>query len=270
MLHLNTLRIPVVMIVLGFFAVGCVANRADGLHEQKQVKAKKHLPATPIIEAKKPLDLVQQEKDSLGDEDDSRSIYKGKALFHGKAVCFECHGQNGDIRNVSNATLAKLDPSPTDLRRPTDKSVRQLYLIIKYGLSATGMSPSPEAAKLSDDEVVYVISYLLAIQGHPLPIDVISNQSFRPHTDTDVAISLLCEQEATADFDQEDNCEDRYAKRYRDLIVGRPPDISAARYTEIETGCKERAVKDLDTLALCYRAEYTASRPATRKVNKDQ
>ncbi|HKU52064.1 MAG TPA: hypothetical protein VJQ25_06330 [Nitrospira sp.] len=36
------------------------------------------------------------------------------------------------------------------------------------------------------------------------------------------------------------------------LLLDVPPDISIDRYAEIEEGCKRQAVKDLDTLALCY------------------
>jgi hypothetical protein len=54
------------------------------------------------------------------------------------------------------------------------------------------------------------------------------------------------------------------------LLLDVPPDISIDRYAEIEEGCKRQAVKDLDTLALCYQTEYLASRPATHKVGNDQ
>ena len=260
MSHFNKVQLSVFMIlysVLLVGLVGCVAHHANEPDRQNQERAHEHDPAIPTIEAS-------------NDEEDRRSIQRGNALFHGKAACFECHGENGDLHRVSHSQLAKLNPPPTDLRTPTDKSLRQLYLIIKYGISATGMIPIEETAKLDEEEILHVISYLSYLQGRAPSFDLISSQSFLPHTDTDVAISLMCEEEALADVDKEERCEDRYAKRYRDLIIGRPPDISIARYAEIETGCKQRAVKDLDTLALCYRAEYTASRPATRKLGNDQ
>ncbi|MCS6305247.1 MAG: cytochrome c [Nitrospira sp.] len=257
MLFFKQLRAPVFMTMLGMLLVGCVAHHADEPDRQEQERASKHDPATPTIEA-------------TNDDEDQRSIQQGKALFHGKAACSECHGEDGNINRVSHSQLARLNPPPTDLRTPNDKSPRQLYLIIKYGISATGMIPIQEAAELNDEEILHVISYLSHLQGHSPSFDLISSQSFLPHTDTDVAISLICEQEALADVDKEERCEDRYAKRYRDLIIGRPPDISIDRYAEIEAGCKRQAVKDLDTLALCYRTEYLASRPATHKVGNDQ
>lgn len=66
----------------------------------------------------------------------------------------------------------------------------------------------------------------------------------------------MCEVEAIGDTDQEAYCEDRYSKRYRDLIIGRPPHISVERYKEIETRCTQQAAKNLNKLALCYRSEY--------------
>jgi len=245
------------MTILSILLVGCVAHHADEPDRQKQERASIHDLATPTIEA-------------TSDDEDRQSIEQGKALFCGKAACFECHGENGNMNRVSHTQLARLNPPPTDLRTPNDKSLRQLCLIIKYGISATGMIPIQEAVKLNDEEIFHVISYLSHLQGHSPSFDLISSHSFLPHTDTDVAISLMCEQEALADVDKEERCEDRYAKRYRDLIIGRPPDISIDRYAEIEAGCKLQAVKDLDASALCYRTEYLASRPATRKVENDQ
>ena len=250
-------RLAPAFMVLSILFVGCAAHHADAPDQQKQERASNQDPAIPTIEV-------------ASDEEDRRSIQQGKALFHGKAACFECHGDNGDINGVPQSRLARLHPPPTDLRTPNDKSFRQLYLIIRYGISGTGMLPIQEAATLNDEEIFHVISYLSYLQGRSPSIDLISSLSVLPQTDTDVAISLMCDQEALDDVDKEERCENRYAQRYRDLIVGRPPDISSDRYAEIETGCKQQADKDLDALALCYRAEYLASRQATRKAGPDQ
>jgi len=121
-----------------------------------------------------------------------------------------------------------------------------------------------DTATFSNEDILTIMAYLLDLQGSARPLDLIASQSVRPHTDTDVAISTLCEQEDLGEFDRKEHCEDHYAKRYLDLLIGRPPDIALARYAEIETLCKRLANKDLDTLALCYRAEYTASRQGNR------
>jgi mono/diheme cytochrome c family protein len=191
---------------------------------------------------------------------DAQAIQHGKALFNDKAVCFGCHGSNGVISSVTNPNVAKLNPSPTDLREPTDKSVRQLYLIIKYGIPSTGMGPIQEATGLRDEDMGDLISYLLDLQGRTLPAGDIHHYMFRADTETDLAISVKCEAEAIGDSDTMAFCEDRYAKRYRDLLVGRPPDIPTARYVKIETECKQRFGADLDGLARCFRMEFSLTR----------
>lgn len=243
--HFTRPRALEFIVMLGFFLVGCVAYAADNLYDQPQSETEKHISLPPT-----------------SGNVDRQAIQQGKTLFHGKAICFGCHGQNGDIHNVPNGDVAMLNPSPTDLRMRTDKSVRQIYLIIKYGISGTGMVPIQEATRLSEQEVLSVISYLLDLQGKPLSFETISHERFRRHTETDLAIAKTCEEEAIGDSDMQEYCEDRYSKRYRDLIIGRPPDISADRYTKIETRCKQQAAKSLDKLALCYRTGYSAARQA--------
>lgn len=245
--HFTRLRILEFIFVLVVLFVGCVAYAADDLYNQKYAEASERISALPT-----------------GDDVYQQGIQRGEILFHGKAVCFRCHGENGDIQKVSDSDVAKFNPRPTDLRIRTDKSVRQLYLIIKYGIPGTGMVPIQEAAGLSDQEVLCIISYLLDLQGKPLSIETISDQRFRRHTETDLAIVRMCEEEAIGDSDMQEYCEDRYSKRYRDLIIGRPPDISADRFAGIETRCKQQAAKDLDKLALCYRTGISAARRAGR------
>lgn len=187
-------------------------------------------------------------------------IQRGKALFNGKAVCFGCHGSSGDINSVTDPEVTRLNPRPTDLRQPTDKSVRQLFLIIKYGIPGTGMVPIQEAAGLRDSDVRDIIAYLLTLQGQPLTTAEIYTQSFRKAGEADLAIGTICEAEAIGDFEARVYCEDRYSKRYRDLLVGRPADIPTARYQEIQESCKKRFGNDLDFLARCYRLEYGITR----------
>ncbi|MBX3303283.1 MAG: cytochrome c [Nitrospira sp.] len=261
-------RIPALMVVTCFFfLVSCVAHHADDRYGKKQ-EAKKHRSASQTLEMKKTIPIdeqpVQPEEVSPGEDAYQQTIRRGKALFNGKAVCFRCHGQNGNIRTVSNVEISRLNPKPTDLRNPTDKSVRQLYLIIKYGIPATAMVPIQESARLSDDEVLNLISYILNLQGTRLSLDSISIQRFRRHTATDVSIKRMCDEEVTGDSGLKDDCEARYAKRYLDLIIGRPPDIPANRHIKIEARCKLQANKDLDKLVLCYRDQYSSLRKTSR------
>jgi mono/diheme cytochrome c family protein len=235
--------------------VGCVTHGADD-RNRKKPETQKRLPVSPTTKEKETV-----LEDVAPRNDGSRpSTQRGKILFNGKALCFECHGQNGDIHTISNADVGRLDPMPTDLRMPTDKSIRQLYLIIKYGIPATGMAPIQDTDQLRDADVVDIISYVLALQGTRLSPDTISIQRFRRHTETDVVIERMCAEEFIGGSDLEGDCENRYATRYRDLIIGRPPDIPTNRYIQIEARCKRQAKHDLDRLALCYRTEYLALR----------
>ncbi len=193
-------------------------------------------------------------------EVDPHALPRGQALFHGKGVCFACHGSEGDPSNVTNKDVARLNPRPTDIRTPTDKSVRQLYLVIKYGVPGTGMVALQETQDLRHEDVAHLISYMLSLQGKRLVVEDVVRQMFSPDTETDQAISAMCEADAIGDTDARDYCEDHYAKRYRDLIIGRPADIPVSRYTKIETSCKKSFAKDLDGLALCYRKEFSLTR----------
>jgi mono/diheme cytochrome c family protein len=273
MTYLNKIRMLAFIIIIGLFFAGCMTHHADDLSRQRPVDTHQRLTAVPSLAGKLATDAHEQlthpEKSVLSGAADRHSIQRGNALFHGKAGCYECHGENGDLSRISHSQGALLDPPPTDLRIPTEKSVRQLFLSIKYGIPATGMVPRQRMATLPEEDILAVIAYLLDLQGSARPPDVIASQKGRPHTETDVAIAKMCEQEEIGNVDTKARCEDRYAKRYLDLIVGRPPDISAERYAEIEIRCKQRAMEDLDTLMLCYRAEYVASRPETRRVDPD-
>jgi mono/diheme cytochrome c family protein len=246
------------------FLVGCAAHHADERYQEKKEEAKKPPSESLPGEVKKPRHLdeqpVQPKEVAPAEAAYQQTIQRGSALFNGKGDCSRCHGQNGNILTVSKAELSRLDPKPTDLRTPTDKSVRQLYLILKYGIPATAMVPTQEAAPLSDGEVLNIISYMLSLQGTRLALDTISIQRFRRHTEADLSIRRLCEEEAAGDSDRKDECEARYAKRYLDLLIGRPPDIPATRQIKIEARCKLQAGKDLDKLALCYREQYSLLR----------
>jgi hypothetical protein len=164
---------------------------------------------------------------------------------------------------VSNPQVAKLNPRPANLREPSDKSVRQLYFIIKYGIPNTAMVPVQEEARLKNEELLSILSYVLALQGIPLSQHEMFDQLHRRDGEADRSILALCDAEAIGDTDAREACEHRYAKRYRDLLVGRPADIPAARYKEIQASCKERFGSDLDGLARCYRLEYGLTRKAT-------
>jgi cytochrome c553 len=194
---------------------------------------------------------------------DEQAVERGKVLFNRKAACFVCHGVNGDINQVTRPDVAELNPRPADLREPSDKSVRQMYLIIKYGIQETGMVAIQLLTKLRDDEMLPLLSYVLALQRTSLSQDEMVDQSRRRDGDADRAIMAMCAEQAIGDSGAAQACEDQYMKRYRDLVMGRPADISRARYVEIQTSCKQRFGTDLDALARCYGLEYGMTRQRT-------
>ena len=258
-------RIYILLITIGVGCLwmGCVAHHLDEPSRQ-QGRANNNLPAVPPLAGKLTADPQEQslhaEDTPPSDATDQLAIQHGKSLFHGKAACAECHGLNGNLTHVSPKLLTQLEPRPTNLRMPTDRSIRQLYLILKYGVPGTRMTPSHGPMTLSKADILDLMGYLSELQGRAWSREVIASQSVQPDTETDAAISKMCEHEDISNFDKKEHCEDRYAKRYLNLLIGRPPDISPDRYGEIKKSCAGRAAKDLDTLELCYRAEYTATR----------
>lgn len=265
---------PALLIVLGFLVVGCAAHHGRDPNSQQRADANQHLPTVPPLAGKLTTDpnepRTPRENAIPSAAADRQAIQRGNALFHGKAGCVGCHSNKGQDANRFNPDNSTIALPPTDLRTSSEKPVRQLYLIVKYGIPGTSMPPLGDRGTFRNEDILAIIAYLLDLQGNARPLDLIASQSVRPHTDTDVALSTLCEQEDIGEFDRKEHCEDRYAKRYLDLLIGRPPDIALDRYAQIQTICKHVASKDLDTLELCYRAEYTASRPTNPKQGNDQ
>jgi len=220
---------------------GCVATQADDVYRQRQEEARKR--------------AIQQKPVGA----DEYVLRRGKALFNGKAVCAGCHGADGDINQVNSPQVAKLNPRPTDLRAPSDKSVRQLYLTIKYGISGTGMVPVEEDIGLRDEDMFGLVSYVLSLQGKPLALSEIIDQAHDRDGQADRAINATCAEKEIYSKAQE-MCEHRIRQRYRELLVGRPPDIPTARYAEIQTSCAQQFGTDLDGLARCYRQQYGMTR----------
>ncbi|MEK6762737.1 MAG: c-type cytochrome [Nitrospirota bacterium] len=249
------LNSKLVMLILGAgcFAIiyGCVATRADDAYQRKRAEARQRA-AEPMPEAPN-LTGVDQE-----------IVRQGKILFNGKAVCFNCHGTNGDIRQVSNPAVLKLNPSPTDLREPSDKTTRQLELIIKYGIPETGMVAMQETLGLRDQDVTFLISYLLALRGQARPLSAIHEELSTASTSAEIVIYKICDDQALGDTSMKDACEHRLQRRHHDILIGRPPDIPTARYAEIQTSCGEKFGNDLDDVTRCYRLEYGITRQRMR------
>jgi hypothetical protein len=246
-------RFLLLILAVGCLAMlwGCVATQADETYRQRLEESRKRA-AAPIPEAPNLTGV------------DKETVLRGKVLFNGKAICSGCHGTNGDIKQVSNPSVVKLNPSPTDLREPSDKTTRQLELIIKYGIPGTGMVAMQEKLGLQNQDIIFLISYLLAIRGQARPLNAIYDDLSTGSTGTDLAIYKICDAQALGDSSMREACEHRLQRRYHDLLIGRPPDIPVAQYSEIQTSCPQQFGTDLDGLAGCYRLQYGMTRQRTR------
>lgn len=88
-------------------------------------------------------------------------VANGKKLFHGKGVCFKCHGTNGDGKYDPDEMVDKLNPRPTDLTRQENlkyDSDTGRYSAIRNGIKGTGM-PAFRGI-LHDHEIRLIIEYL--------------------------------------------------------------------------------------------------------------
>lgn len=95
----------------------------------------------------------------------------GRNLFNGKGVCYYCHGIDGyrdklpELERHTAGVIARLKPSPTDLRDPEAQHLRtdkERGRIIREGHTGTGMFPDPT---LKDAEITDVLAYLSVLRG---------------------------------------------------------------------------------------------------------
>lgn len=80
-----------------------------------------------------------------------------------------------------------------------------------------------EQVRLQDQEVVFLISYLLALRGHARPLHEIYDELANGSTTTDLAIYTICDTKALGDSTMKEAREQRLQRRYHDLLIGRPP-----------------------------------------------
>ena len=96
----------------------------------------------------------------------ARQIELGKALFHGKGLCFSCHGKEGD---------GLLGPTTRLAGRPlvhTKATIPELVALIKVGVDSAHSSvgqpmPARGGSRLTDVEVEAVARYVLELQKKP-------------------------------------------------------------------------------------------------------
>ena len=116
--------------------------------------------------------------DTLTDEENYKLLSTfgrsdvGKVIFNEKGVCFSCHGLSGNVREIphdSSATVARLNPQPSNLRAPQRLRLTtdaQRFRAIKYGIRGTAMVAMTH---LSDAEILDVLAYLETLRNDSLP-----------------------------------------------------------------------------------------------------
>ena len=90
-------------------------------------------------------------------------LEKGKALYHGKGTCFNCHGKNGAGDGVA---AMGLDPSPRNFRHHGFRRHRtegEIFWVIKHGSPGTGMVGF--GGVLTDEEIWSIIQYERSFAG---------------------------------------------------------------------------------------------------------
>lgn len=221
---------------------GCVAQRADDMLRQRQQERLNQALATTRAQ-------IPEAKELTGS--DLSFVERGRSLFNGKALCQACHGKDAYQNQVRDAEVAKFKPAPTDLRVPLQKSVRELFLTIKYGVAGTGMVPVQEDAGLSDEELAAVLAYVLALQGQPTTLTNTLRGMRDYSPGADLAIRRLCSTDDNLSAKSIDRCAEPFRKRFRVLITGRPADIPSEQYAVIQSSCTGLA--DLTQQSECYR-----------------
>lgn len=95
--------------------------------------------------------------------DSPEMVEKGKALYHGKGTCFNCHGQSGA---GDGPVAASLNPSPRNFRHHgfwRHRTEGEIFWVIKHGSIGTSMIGFGDL--LSDEEIWSIIQYERSFAG---------------------------------------------------------------------------------------------------------
>ena len=94
-------------------------------------------------------------------------IEQGKALYHGKGACFNCHGKDGDGKGP---LAAQLKPSPRNFRHHgfwRHRTEGEIFWVIKHGSAGTSMVGF--VGQLTDEEIWALIQYARSFAGEHGP-----------------------------------------------------------------------------------------------------
>jgi mono/diheme cytochrome c family protein len=96
--------------------------------------------------------------------DSPDTIEKGKALYHGKGTCFNCHGPEGA---GDGPVASQLNPSPRNFQHHgfwRHRTEGEIFWVIKNGSPGTSMVGF--AGQLTDEEIWAVIQYERTFSQH--------------------------------------------------------------------------------------------------------
>ena len=91
------------------------------------------------------------------------TVEKGKALYHGKGTCVNCHGQSGA---GDGPVAASLDPSPRNFQHHgfwRHRTEGETFWVIKFGSPGTSMIGF--GGVLTDEEIWALIQYERSFSG---------------------------------------------------------------------------------------------------------
>lgn len=94
-------------------------------------------------------------------------IEQGKALYHGKGTCLNCHGKDGDGHGP---LAAQLDPSPRNFQHHgfwRHRTEGEIFWVIKNGSAGTSMVGF--GGELTDEEIWSLIQYVRNFAGEHGP-----------------------------------------------------------------------------------------------------
>jgi mono/diheme cytochrome c family protein len=123
----------------------------------------------PMMQPRVPEDQLAEARAMRNPLPDSPEVLeKGKALYHGRGTCFNCHGKNGAGDGVA---AMGLDPAPRNFRHHgfwRHRTEGEIFWVIKNGSSGTGMVGF--GAVLTDEEIWSIMQYERSFAGDHGPM----------------------------------------------------------------------------------------------------
>jgi mono/diheme cytochrome c family protein len=99
--------------------------------------------------------------------DSPEIVEKGKALYHGKGTCFNCHGKDG---MGDGPAATGLDPAPRNFHHHgfwRHRTEGEIFWVIKNGSAGTSMIGF--VGQLTDEEIWAIIQYERSFVGEHGP-----------------------------------------------------------------------------------------------------